>query len=249
MEVVCVPGVNGLGATKGVESTCESIVEGKEFYFVLLDGGNLEEQLKKIREESFLFLKKGKCFFIGGDHSISFPLVDSFFQIYGKDSKLLVFDAHPDLMEPMKEPTHEEWLRALVENGFPSENILLVGVRRNSLNVDKSEINFAKERGVKIIYSDEFKVRESEIFDFVSSGKIYFSLDIDVFDSLVISSTGYPEKNGLSEKDFFSVVREKRFKKNIFAVDLVEINFLRGNKKSRLKTKEISQKILNVFIK
>jgi hypothetical protein len=32
-------------------------------------------------------------------------------------------------------------------------------------------------------------------------------------------------------------------------VDLVEINFLRGNKKSRLKTKEISQKILNVFIK
>jgi len=44
-------------------------------------------------------------------------------------------------MEPMKEPTHEEWLRKIIEDGFPVENILLIGAR----NLYKSEIEFLKE--------------------------------------------------------------------------------------------------------
>jgi len=41
-------------------------------------------------------------------------------------------------MVPMKEPTHEEWLRKLIEDGFPTKNILLVAVR----NYWKDEMEF-----------------------------------------------------------------------------------------------------------
>jgi hypothetical protein len=48
-------------------------------------------------------------------------------------------------MEPMQEPTHEEWLRKLVEERFPSEDILIIGLR----NSHKDEIRFLKENNIK----------------------------------------------------------------------------------------------------
>lgn len=247
MKLVCVPGVNGLGMTEGVESSYKEICSGKEFDLIRLNKDDLEEQLKTIKGESFNFLKKGKCFFVGGDHSISFPLVSSFFEIYGKEAKLLVFDAHPDLMKPMKEPTHEEWLRAVVERGFNKENILVVGVRRNSKNVDKKEIDFAKKNKLKIIYSDEVSENEKVILDFISSGKLYFSLDIDVLDSSIILSTGYPEKEGLNEEQLFYFLKKISASKSFFSGDLVEVNFLKGNEKSNEIALNLSRKILKTL--
>lgn len=247
MKLVCVPGVNGLGMTFGVDLSYREICKNKKFDLIKFDKDNLEEQLKKIKKESFNFLKKDKCFFVGGDHSVSFPLFNSFFKVYKKEAKLLVFDAHPDLMKPMKEPTHEEWLRAVVEIGFNPENILIVGVRKNSKNVDKKEISFAKKNGIKIIYSDEVEIRKKEILEFISSGKLYFSLDIDVLDSSIISSTGYPEKEGLSEKQFFSLIKDVSNSKNFFAGDLVEVNFLKGDKNTNKRALNLSRKILKTL--
>ena len=79
---------------------------------------NLEESNYLIFENSKeIFEKNSKAFFIGGDHSISFPILNAFNKIE-KNPFLIIFDAHADCMKPGKEPTHEEWLRALVEKGF-----------------------------------------------------------------------------------------------------------------------------------
>ena len=67
-----------------------------------------------------------KIIFLGGDHSISYSLGKAFFEHCEKENKepcLIIFDAHADCIKPMKEPTHEEWLRALIDEGFPKENI------------------------------------------------------------------------------------------------------------------------------
>ena len=78
-----------------------------------------------------IFLEQDKALFLGGDHSISYSLVKAFKDVNGIDSFLVVFDAHADCMDSrgMKEPTHEEWLRALIEQGFSVENIILISTR------------------------------------------------------------------------------------------------------------------------
>ena len=237
MELIGIPGINGLGKTNGVEKSFDIFCSGNKLE---LNKNNTSEQFKKI----YRFSKKvsKKYFFFGGDHSISYPLVKGILE-KNPGIKLLVFDAHPDLMESMVEPTHEEWLRALVEDGFPTENILLVGIRKYSKNVDISEIEFAKEKNIQIIYSDEIENKKNILDRFVSFGKIYFSLDIDVLDEKVFSSTGYPEKDGLNEKEFFELIDLVVSCKNLFWADLVEINV----KNISEKEKNLIEKVLKRF--
>ena len=111
-----------------------------------LDNSNLELTNNLIYKNSLkIFEIQPKTVFLGGDHSISYSTGKAFFdycESQGKKSCLIVFDAHADLMPPMKEPTHEEWLRKLIEEGFPTEDILLVGVR----NMWKDELIFLKKK-------------------------------------------------------------------------------------------------------
>lgn len=244
--MIVVPGINSLIENDGVKDSYLKILEGKDYNVLELKTDDINVQLKEIFDKTKNLFSKKVCFF-GGDHSISYPLVMNFFKEHGKDSKLLVFDAHPDLMEPMSEPTHEEWLRAVVEGGFLPENIMLVGVRKNSRNVDESEISYAKEKGVKIIYSDEISFRTEEIFSFVQEGELYVSIDIDVLDSSIINSTGYPEPGGLLEKDFFSFLDKISKRDNLFAYDLVEVNLEKGNGESKKKAVLVSRKILKTL--
>ena len=57
--------------------------------------------------------------------------------------------------------------------------------------------------------------------DFVSSGEVYCSFDVDVFDSSVMSATGYPETEGLG-LELFDLLEE--IKEKIKWFDLVEYN-------------------------
>lgn len=246
MKAYNVPGINGLGKTLGVEKNSEKVFEGIDFLEIEVNNEDISEQFSQIYSAALDFVKE-EFFVSGGDHSISFPIVKAFFEKYGREAKLLVFDAHPDLVEPMPEPGHEEWLRAVVELGFNTENILLVGVRRESENIDQKEFSYAEEKGIKIIYSDEFEKRKGEIVEFVSSGKIYVSLDIDVFDSSLIRSTGYVEDNGLMEEEVFVLLEEIKFK--VFGFDLVEINLEKGSEEDRKETLRVGQKVLKVILR
>jgi len=240
--ILGIPGVNGLGNTKGTEKTPKLFLDSSKI--LTLNSSNLEEQ------QNFIYnfvsgLKREKLFFIGGDHSISYPIGKSFFRKYS-NGKLLVFDAHPDLMESMKEPTHEEWLRGLIEKEkIKCKNILIVGVRRNSKNAYYKELEYAEKNHIKIIFSDEFNERKNEILDFISSGDLYVSFDIDVFDENLMSATGYPEPDGLNENQIFEILSNIS-KENLKFFDLVEYNSLLDNDK---KGFNLVQKVLKNVMK
>jgi agmatinase len=247
MKIYYVPGINGLGKTRGVDEN-EFLLKGFDYEKLNLSSENIKLQLSEIYS-FFNKLGKKKFFILGGDHSVTYPIFKSFFKKYGESTKLLVFDAHLDLMKPMAEPTHEEWLRAVLERDFNPKNILIVGIRRESENIDASEKKYANKKNIKIIYSDEFEKKIGEILDFVSAGKIYFSCDIDVFDSSIISCTGYPETQGLFKKQIFKIL-EKIFRiGNILYFDLVEINLRKGSEKSKKNVYFILRKIIKLFNK
>ncbi len=245
MFIVKIPLINGLGKTKGCERTGNAILESlREIHSneqgniidnslldleeIHIDNSNLELSNKLIYENSLeIFETKPRVIFLGGDHSISYSTGKAFLdycRISGKKPCLIVFDSHADCMFPMKEPTHEEWLRKLIEEGFPKENILLVGLR----NVWKDEITFLRENKIKTLsisnLTNELQEMCDTIMEFANGKELYVSLDIDFIDPIFAPSTGYPETGGLSSRQFIYLIQRIKRIKTLRAVDIVEIN-------------------------
>ena len=268
MFIVKVPGINSSGKTIGCEKAGNAILESlKEIYSnelgkpidarlldleeIHLDNGNLELANVLIYENALeAFEEKPKTFFIGGDHSISYSLAKAFLKYCRNAQKepcLIVFDAHPDCMSSIdsKIPNHEEWLRALIESGFPAENILLVGVR----NSDFSETEFLSRNRIRVITMnqllDDLHDSCDVIMEFSNGKELYLSLDIDVVDPVFAPATGYIEPGGLTSRQFIYLVQRMNKIKNLRAIDLVEIN---PEKDSTGMTVKLGAKILSEFI-
>ena len=164
-----------------------------------------------------------------------------------KEPCLVVFDAHPDCMEPIgpEIPTHEEWLRALIESGFPSENILLVGVR----NQDPKEINFLSKNRIKTIHMDKlFQDLENvcdTVMEFASGKEFYLSLDIDIVDPVFAPGTSYSEPGGLTSREMIYLVQRISKVKSLKAIDIVEVN---PEGKGGELTVKLGAKILSEFL-
>jgi agmatinase len=245
MFIVKIPLINGLGKTKGCERAGNAVLEAlKEIYSseegkpidtslldleeIHIDNSNLELSNELIYKNSLeIFEAKPKVIFLGGDHSISYSTAKAFLKHCKSIKKkpcLIVFDSHPDCMEPMKEPTHEEWLRDVVEEGFPGENILIVGLR----NSHKDEIKFIKENKIKTLsisnIAEDLEDMCDTIMEFSDGKELYVSIDIDVIDPVFAPSTGYPEVGGLTSRQFIYLIQRIKKIKNLRAVDIVEIN-------------------------
>lgn len=236
MLIVKVPGINGLGKTKGCEKTPNVLVEKlkslklkNKVKEIKVDNSNVEESKEKIYEESLKILKKNKrekIIFIGGDHSISYSTIKAFSKVLRKKKKyLVVFDAHADCMKPMKEPTHEEWLRAVIEEKLV-DKVFLIGTRKVEPEENKFLEEMKKIKKIKLFTIKDLKKnmkKNLNLFDccYGNNCEIYLTIDIDVFDPSIAPGTGYLEKEGMTTEEFFNLI--KKIKK-IKAIDLVEIN-------------------------
>ncbi|MFH1308160.1 MAG: arginase family protein [archaeon] len=263
-QVIKVPGINGLGKTKGTRNAGNAILaelrniksneKGKPISVSLLDleeahvdNNNLEEQEELIYKNSKeAFEGQDKVIFLGGDHSITYSIGRAFFDFWkdqGEQVCLIVFDAHADCMPPIKHPTHEEWLRALIEYGFPAENILLVGAR----NIEQEELVFLNEKHIKRIeiqwLNENLGDVTDSIMEFAGNKKLYVSLDIDVVDPVYAPSTGYSVAGGLTSREIIYIIKRLNLKKNLKAVDIAEIDSEK-DKKNNSVTIKLGAKIL-----
>lgn len=245
MFIVKIPMINGLGKTKGCERTGNAILESlKEIHSnesgnvidsslldleeIHIDNFNIELSNKLIYENSLeIFETKPRVVFLGGDHSISYSTGKAFLEHCKKERKkpcLIVFDSHADCMTPMKEPTHEEWLRKLIEDGFPIENILIVGLR----NCWKDEIIFLKENKIKTLsmtnLTNDLQDMCDTIMEFSNGKELYVSIDIDFIDPVFAPATGYPETGGITSRQFLYLIQRIKKIKTLRAIDIVEIN-------------------------
>ena len=267
MQIIKVPGINAFGKTDGCRNAGNAIVgelkniwsneknkiinpELLELEEIHVNNEKLDEQKKLIYENAEeAFQKQDKIIFLGGDHSISFPICKAFLNnCKGKKlASLIIFDAHPDCMKPMKNPTHEEWLRALIDKGFLAENVLLVGAR----NSDQEEIRFLAEKKIKQISINELENNLEETTDIImefSQGKeLYVSFDIDVIDPAFAPSTGYKEPGGLTSRQAIYIISRISMMKNLKAIDLVEVNSEQDKKNGNISIK-LAAKLLAEFL-
>ncbi|MDD5012137.1 MAG: arginase family protein [Candidatus Nanoarchaeia archaeon] len=268
MFIVKIPGINGEGKTKGCERAGNAILEELknihsnesgniidtkllDLEEIHLDNSNLELTNKLIYENSLeIFDEKPKVIFLGGDHSISYSIGKAFLEHCKNQRKkpcLIIFDAHADCMEPIEEPTNEEWLRKLIDDGFPSENVLIVGAR----NIHQDEIKFIKENKIKTLsmsaLTEDLNDMCDTIMEFANGKELYISIDIDVIDPAFAPATAYPENGGLTSRQFVYLIQRMKRIKTLRAIDLVEINE-KEDKKYNNMTVKLGAKILSELL-
>lgn len=246
MKIVSVPRINALGLEGPEKMGRKVLVElGIEGEDIKVDNSDIESSERIIYSKSKeIFKEDEKVCFIGGDHSITYPIFKAFGEV-NENSFLIVFDAHADCMPPMKEPTHEEFLRAIIDKGLvKSENVILVGVRK----VEDVEGKFLKDSGIKV-FSEIYDLES--VADYITekaNGKdVYVSVDIDVLDPAFAPAVNYPEVNGLSSKELFYLLRRIFCIKNLKVLDVVEA-IPEKDLKFDNRTIKICAKIIEDFI-
>jgi len=246
MLIVKVPALNGLGKTKGCEKAPNAIIKALEdiwtneeekkiekkqldYEEIHVDNTNIELSNKLIYKNALeLFRQQDKVIFIGGDHSISFSLCKAFLD-FCRNTKnnpgLIIFDAHPDCMPASKQPTHEEWLRGLLEVGFPAKNILIIGIRA----ADEVELHYLKSKHINYYSCKELFTDIQQTCDGIMEAarkfsQLYISFDIDTIDPAFAPGTGYIEPAGLTSREFLYFFQRLLLLGNLKAADIVEIN-------------------------
>jgi len=244
MKLISVPSDQGnLDKNKGCAEAPPLILEGKEFDQVQVVASDFEATDEAIYKKAKEALRKGNAFFVGGDHSISYALVKAFSETAQGKKALVVFDAHPDCVQFFKPLSHEDWVQGIVEEGIiKPENILLIGVRK----LHELETQYIKKQGIGLLSAVEVKSEPAQAMDkllklIALNDCIYISVDIDVFDPAIAPGTGYLERNGLLEEEFFPLFKALLESGKVKAVDLVEVN----PKKDSGKTVKLAKKIVD----
>ena len=268
--VVKVPGVNGFGKTDGCKNSGNAILkelknihvneQGKivdvglfDLEEIHLDNSDIEHSNELIYNNSLeCFEKKPKIVFLGGDHSVSYSIGKAFLESCKKTEKevcLIVFNARPNCMSSRDKefPTYDEWLSALVEEKFPAENILLVGIR----NLNLEELSFLKEHNIRYLLMNSLLEDLEGICDTImefSNGKeLYVSVDISVIDPVFAPSTNHKEPGGLTSRQFLYLIQRINKINKLRAVDIVGINAEEDMKIDNLTIK-LGAKILSELL-
>ncbi|MFQ3307800.1 MAG: agmatinase [Candidatus Nanohaloarchaea archaeon] len=227
---------------KGTLNAPEKILDDysfeKEVFIdeVFPDEFSLEETHENIAENTKNLQKYGKPIIsIGGDHSISFPVIKEL-KKQNPDMKLVWLDAHLDLKEKVdNHVSHDVVARELLEHGFSEDEIYFVGITK----IDHDEEAFLEDRKINVYEPKEVEEFKRE-FD-SDEQPVYLSVDIDVLTEKEAPGTGYPHGD-LSVEEAKQIIG---FIEPDFA-DLVETAPPLDKKE---KTVENSQKILNKLVR
>lgn len=199
------------------------------------------EETNKIIENTFLDNQKNKVISITGDHSNTYSL----FKAFSKDKenvKLVIFDAHPDVEVDTGVPSHEDYVRCLIEEEqVEAKNVYMFGLRTFS----RTEFEYLEEKGINYMAITEVLKDKERVIEILEnlSGEIYLSLDIDVLDPDFAPGTYYREWCGLTIDElieFVSIVKEKAL-----AIDICEFYL---EKDENEVTENNVLKLINTFL-
>lgn len=166
---------------------------------------------------------------IGGDHSISLPLLRAHAKKHGSMA-LIHFDAHPDTWDseyPGQRYSHgTPFRRAIEESLIDPAAYLQIGIRgpTNGPEDYQDAINL----GARMMTFDEvhrigIEATLNEVRSRVGNRPTYVTLDIDAVDPAFAPGTGTPEVGGFTSYQMLQLVRGLRGL-NLIGFDLVEVS-------------------------
>lgn len=185
-----------------------------------VDSPDSKAMVADVQKQVSSFLQQGKFVAtIGGEHGISQAPIRAYAEKYPGMS-ILQLDAHADLPPAYEgDPLSHASVMARVKEIPSLSTIAAVGIRSMSSEelpyLDRSNTYFAHT-----LWKDDKWI--DKVVDSLSE-KVYITLDLDVFDSSIMPSTGTPEPGGLTWYQVTSLLRAVAEKRQIVGFDIVEL--------------------------
>jgi agmatinase len=182
-----------------------------------------------VEDRAIEVLQHPLALFLGGDHSVSIPLMRAFNQMVDGPFAVVHFDAHPDLCDVYEGHC---WSHACTERralelpGLAPECLVFVGLRsliREEWDLLQAHPEIAYYTA-RQCYRQGIEVVAREVVGRLAGVEaVYFTLDIDGLDPAYAPGTGTPEAGGLSTRDLLEFVRAIFEGLPVRAMDLVEV--------------------------
>ncbi len=141
---------------------------------------------------------KSKPLSLGGDHSVTYPILRAMKGAYGPVN-ILHIDAHPDLYEEFEGDRYSHacpFARA-IEDGCV-DTLVQVGIRSAS----PEQRAFGKKHGVTMLGADEIAAVPYDKL----AAPLYVSIDLDGLDPANAPGVSHPEPGGLSTREVLAML-------------------------------------------
>jgi arginase len=151
---------------------------------------------------------------LGGDHSITYPILKAFAKRY-PELTIVHFDAHPDLYDEFEgsRVSHACPFARIIEERL-AKRLVQVGIR--TLNGHQREQ--AERFGVEIV-----QMKELPAYDRLSvHGPVYISFDVDVLDPGFAPGVSHREPGGMTVRE--AIAHLQAIEGSIVGADIVEYN-------------------------
>ncbi|KAL5099264.1 hypothetical protein RYX36_003591 [Vicia faba] len=176
------------------------------------------ESVKLVMEEAPL-----RPLVLGGDHSISFPVIRAVSEKLGGPVDVLHIDAHPDNYDAFEGNiySHASSFARVMEGDYV-RRLLQVGIR--SITAEgraQAKVKYHKETSIDSTISYlGFKIKDKKLGEGVKG--VYISIDVDCLDPAFAPGVSHIEPGGLSFRDVLNILHN--LQGDVVAGDVVELN-------------------------
>ena len=151
---------------------------------------------------------------LGGDHSITYPIVRAFSRKYERLT-IVHFDAHPDL--------YDEFEGSKLSHACPFARIMEGGLASRLIQIGIRTLNGHQREQAERYKVEQYEMSELPPLDVLQlQGPVYTSFDIDVLDPAFAPGISHREPGGMSVRDTLRYLHAVTGQ--IVGADIVEYN-------------------------
>ena len=208
-------------------------LEGADFGDIPVFNGEAFKTFDSITKHVESFLRKQFVpVILGGDHSMAFPELRAYRNVYGKVA-IVHFDSHSDTgywdpIDPQAPSNHgTPFYDAIKDNCILTEHSIQVGMR--GLLPSEETHDFARDAGMAMITATQLHAMgmdeaASKIRRRISGVPVFVTFDIDFLDPAYAPGTGTPENGGFSSWQALELLRKSLIGMDIKGFDIACVN-------------------------
>lgn len=201
-----------------------------------------EQMMNSLYDRAKQLVASGKFItMIGGEHSVSAPVIRAHAEQYSNLSVLQV-DAHADLRDTYDGTPYSH--ASIMARVVKDMNIPAVQIGIRSISVDEARI--VDQLPTRIFWAKDIVGRDDWWDDAIEglTENVYLTIDIDGLDPSLVSATGTPEPGGLGWYETIGLIRTLARKRKVIGMDLTEYSYVEGQNASAFLCAKLIYKTL-----
>ncbi len=180
------------------------------------DPASVEAAFAAITEAADAALAEGPLLTIGGDHSITWPVVRAV-AAHHPSLTIVHFDAHPDTYDHLDGDrySHASPFARIMEEGL-ADRLIQIGIRTMTPHQREQTERF----GIEVLEARSWDGTVPAV-----GGPVYVSIDADALDPAYAPGVSHHEPGGLTTRSLLDALHQLRADgADVIAADVVEIN-------------------------